>query len=150
MKRITVTKESNSGRNEEFKDNETGILMTREEFVKKIELGEYPDYHIRDINGIKTPVSDPDLNECNNLDSDCKENKAYSIIINGEENIVNSKEISFDELVKLSNLGESDITTFTITFRRGHGNKPEGSLIEDEFVKIKDGMVFNVIATDKS
>ena len=41
MKRITVTKESDSGRNEEFKDNETGILMTREEFVKKIEKWEY-------------------------------------------------------------------------------------------------------------
>lgn len=150
MKRITVTKESDSGRNLEFKDNKTGVLMSREEFVEKIEKGEYPDYHIRDINGIKTPISDPDSKECNNLDSDCEKNKSYSIIVNGEENTVDSKEISFEELIELSNLGKSDITTFTITYRRGHGNKPEGSLVEEESVKIKNGMVFNVIATDKS
>jgi len=150
MKRIVVTKEDSSGRNEEFRDNETGILMSREEFVEKIEQGSYPDYHVRDINGIKTPVSNPDTNECNNLDSDCKKNESYTIIINGEENTVNLNEISFEELIKLSNLGESDITTFTITYRRGYGNKPEGSLVEGESVKIKDRMVFNVIATDKS
>jgi hypothetical protein len=39
---------------------------------------------------------------------------------------------------------------FTISFRRGHGNKPEGSLLADETVKLKDGMVFVVSATDKS
>lgn len=150
MKRIVVAKEDSSGRNEEFQDNENGILMSREEFVEKIEQGSYPDYHIRDINGIKTPVSNPDTNECNNLDADCKKNESNTIIINGEENTVDLKEISFGELVKLSNLGESTITIFTITYRRGHGNKPEGSLVEGESVKIKNGMVFNVIATDKS
>lgn len=150
MKRITVTEESDSGRNLEFKDNKTGVLMSREEFVEKIEKCVYPDYHIRDINGIKTPIGNPDSNECNNLDSNCEKNKSYNVIVNGEENTVNSKEISFDELTKLSNLGESNITTFTITYRRGTGNKPEGSLVEDESVKIKNGMVFNVIATDKS
>lgn len=150
MKRITVTEESDSGRNLKFKDNETGILMTREEFVEEIEKGKYPNYHIRDINGIKTPISNPDAIECNNLDNDCTDDKSNSIIVNGEENIVDLKEISFEALIKLSNLGESDIRTFTITFRRGHGNKPEGSLVEGESVKIKNGMVFNVIATDKS
>ena len=39
---------------------------------------------------------------------------------------------------------------FTITYRRGHGDKPEGSLVEGETVKIKKGMIFNVTATDKS
>lgn len=35
-------------------------------------------------------------------------------------------------------------------YRRGEGNKPEGSLVQGETVKIKDGMIFNVTATDKS
>jgi Multiubiquitin len=39
---------------------------------------------------------------------------------------------------------------FTVTYRRGEGNKPEGTLVEGETVKVKEGMIFNVTATDKS
>ncbi|MDP8209870.1 MAG: hypothetical protein RAO94_01965 [Candidatus Stygibacter australis] len=65
--RITVTQESETGRNQRFHDNFNGRDMTRSEFVKAIENGRYPDYHIRIINDIKTPVSDPDNTEKNNL-----------------------------------------------------------------------------------
>ena len=41
--------------------------MTRAEFVKKIEKGKYPDYTVKVINKIKTPVSKPDGNTENNL-----------------------------------------------------------------------------------
>lgn len=41
--------------------------MTRVKFVKKIEQGNYPDYHVRKINNVKTPVSNPDGNDDNNL-----------------------------------------------------------------------------------
>jgi len=67
-KRITVTEESDTGRNEKFHDNHTGEDMTREQFVDKIEQGDYPNYHVRIINDIKTPVSDPDDSTNNNLD----------------------------------------------------------------------------------
>lgn len=66
--RIKVTKESDSGRNERFKDTRTGTEMTRNQFVKKIEKGDYPNYHVRNINGIDTPVSNPDNTKNNNLD----------------------------------------------------------------------------------
>lgn len=68
FKRISVTTESPSGRNEGFHDNTTGKNMTLEAFVKAIEQGQYPKYHIREINGIKTPVSNPDQSVKNNLD----------------------------------------------------------------------------------
>jgi hypothetical protein len=42
--------------------------MTRAEFVKKIEQGLYPNYHVRKIDGVKTPASNPDNSEANNLD----------------------------------------------------------------------------------
>lgn len=58
-KRITVTQESSSGRNERFFDNYKRISMTRNQFIKQIESGNYDNYHIRTINGIKTPVSNP-------------------------------------------------------------------------------------------
>ncbi|MFZ2390570.1 MAG: hypothetical protein WAW15_02010 [Minisyncoccales bacterium] len=67
-KTVVVISESESGRNQKFHDNRTGEDMTRPEFVKKIENGEYESYHIREINGIKTPVSNPDQKESNNLD----------------------------------------------------------------------------------
>lgn len=65
---ITVIKESDSGRNERFRDNETGKEMTRPQLVREIERGNYNDYHIREINGVKTPVSNPDGKKGNNLD----------------------------------------------------------------------------------
>ena len=67
-KRVTVTKESETGRNQQFHDNRTGADMNRPEFVRKIEDGKYPNYHVRKINGLKTPASNPDESESNNLD----------------------------------------------------------------------------------
>jgi len=67
-KNVTVTQESDTGRNEQFWDTSTGKNMTRGEFVRQIEQGKFPDYHIRKIDGVKTPVSNPDNKESNNLD----------------------------------------------------------------------------------
>jgi hypothetical protein len=67
-KKVEVIQESDSGRNERFRDPTTGQEMSREDFVRKIEQGQYPAYHIREIDGIKTPVSNPDKSEGNNLD----------------------------------------------------------------------------------
>ncbi len=67
-KRIKVTQESDSGRNQKFHDNRTGADMSRAQFVKKIEDGGYDNYHVRKINNVKTPVSNPDGKEGNNLD----------------------------------------------------------------------------------
>jgi hypothetical protein len=66
-KTVRVTSESESGRNTNFADIKTGENMTRSQFVREIEKGGYPDYHIRKIDGIKTPCSNPDKSENNNL-----------------------------------------------------------------------------------
>ena len=67
-KRITVTQESNSGRNQRFHDNYTGADMSRAQFVREIEQGAYDNYHVRRVNAVKTPVSNPDAKRNNNLD----------------------------------------------------------------------------------
>lgn len=67
-KRMKVTKESESGRNQRFHDNRTGDDLTRSGFVRAIKNGDYPNYHVREINGIETPVSNPDRHKNNNLD----------------------------------------------------------------------------------
>ena len=66
-KTVRVTQEADSGRNQRFVDTRTDTEMTRAQFVRQIDNGKYPDYHVRDINGVATPVSNPDRSEGNNL-----------------------------------------------------------------------------------
>ncbi len=66
-KRVKVTGETDSGRNTQFHDNFTGADMSRAQFVREIERGNYPNYHVRDMNGVKTPASNPDDKRNNNL-----------------------------------------------------------------------------------
>lgn len=65
--RVSTTSESSSGRNQSFHDNYTGADMTRSQFVREINNGKYSNYHVRNINGIDTPVSNPDSTRNNNL-----------------------------------------------------------------------------------
>ncbi|OEG62190.1 MAG: hypothetical protein BHK79_02790 [Halanaerobium sp. MDAL1] len=67
-KKVSVTKQTKSGRNTQFKDNYSGQTMNKQQFVSKIKSGEYDNYHVRKINGIETPVSNPDKSKNNNLD----------------------------------------------------------------------------------
>ena len=77
-------------------------------------------------------------------------NKDFKIIVNGREKTVTAEEMSFAEIVALANLPAGPNFFYTVTFKRGHGNKPEGTLVDGEKIKIKEGMIFNVTATDKS
>lgn len=85
-------------------------------------------------------------------DKDEDRAKETTVVINGREKTVSGKELTFDQLVRLAfeNPPTGEFICFTITYRRGHGNKPEGSLTEGERVMVKEGMIFNVTATDKS
>ena len=81
-----------------------------------------------------------------------RDKKDVTIVVNGREKVVTKAELTSNQLVALAfdNPPTGEFVCFTITYRRGHGNKPEGTLAEGESVKVKDGMIFNVTATDKS
>ncbi len=66
FKRVSVTKEGGSGWNLRFHDNVTGENLSRAQFVRLIE-GKYPGFHVRVLHGLKTPVSNPDSSDNNNL-----------------------------------------------------------------------------------
>jgi len=66
-KNVKSITQNSTGRNITFKDISSGTKMTRSQFVSKIENNKYSDYHVRTINGIKTPCSNPDKSERNNL-----------------------------------------------------------------------------------
>jgi hypothetical protein len=81
-----------------------------------------------------------------------EEKKDVTIIVNGRKKVVHGKEISFEDLVKLAfeNPPSGPNVVFTVTYRKGDDDKPEGTLLPGQKVKVKDGMIFNVTATDKS
>jgi hypothetical protein len=75
----------------------------------------------------------------------------FTIIINGRSVTITDKYLTFDQVVALSGLPSDPNTIFTITYRRGEGNKPDGSMVEGgDPVKVKDGMIFNVEPTNRS
>lgn len=78
--------------------------------------------------------------------------KVFMIIVNGRPKSVVDKIITFSQIIALAfeNPPTGLNIIFTVTYRKGEGNKPEGTMIEGNTVKIKDGMIFNVTATDKS
>ena len=84
--------------------------------------------------------------------NDTKEKKDRFIVVNGSNIPYNDKEISFDQLViyAYDEISDKPYIIYTITYKRGTGNKPEGSMIKGDDVKVKDGMRFNVTKTDKS
>lgn len=80
------------------------------------------------------------------------EKKSVTIIVNAAEFQVEKDMLSFGEITSLAfeTPPYGEFTEFTVTYRRGHGNKPEGTLPEGGEVKVKEGMIFNVTATDES
>ena len=80
------------------------------------------------------------------------QDKEITIVVNGRQKTVTSKTLTFDEVVALAfdNPPTGENVLFTITYQRGMGNKPEGSLTTGEEVKVKEGMIFNVTSTNRS
>lgn len=78
--------------------------------------------------------------------------KTTTLVINARAREWEAKEITFEDLVNLAypDPPQGSNVEYTITFRRGNGNKPEGSLKPSESVKVKDGMIFDVTPTDLS
>jgi len=79
--------------------------------------------------------------------------KVYEIIVNGQKKEVKDNELCFKEVVDLAydgNPPQGDNWSFTVTYRRGHGNKQGELFPGGDCVKVKEGMIFDVTATDKS
>src|SRR5215212_3459918 len=69
-----------------------------------------------------------------------------TIIVNAQEKTVTTKAISFEQVVDLAydgNPPQGGNWVFTVTYRRGADESPQGSLVTGASVKVKKGMVFN-------
>jgi len=78
--------------------------------------------------------------------------KTVTIIVEGTPHEWPKDEITYEEVVTLEvpNYSEHPEITYSVTYTRGHGNKPEGTLSRTGSVKVKEGMVFNVSETGQS
>lgn len=81
-----------------------------------------------------------------------KPKKTVTIIVEGTEHEWPKGEISYAEVVTLEvpDYPQHPEITYSVTYKRGHGNKPEGTLAPGASVKVKDGMIFNVSETGQS
>lgn len=75
-----------------------------------------------------------------------------ALIVNGRPKQWAEKNISFEQVVILA-FGTYDPNpdkVYTITYDKGPHENPEGSMVKGEKVLVKDKMIFNATATDKS
>lgn len=75
-----------------------------------------------------------------------------TIIVNGRLRVINKYTLSFFEIVKLAfpDAPQDPKTIFTVVYKNGSDENPQGSLVEGESINLKNRMIINVTKTDKS
>jgi len=75
-----------------------------------------------------------------------------TIVVDGAPHEWPKEEISYAEVVTLEvpDYAQHPEITYSVTYKRGHGDKPEGILVPGGKVKVKEGMIFNVSETGQS
>ena len=74
------------------------------------------------------------------------------IVVNGRPKAVQSRTLSFIEVVGLAYdpVPTGPNIIFTVTYRGAAGRRHDGTLVAGESVEVNQGTVFNVSYTDKS
>lgn len=81
------------------------------------------------------------------------EERSVTIVVNGRAKQWKKKEITFEEVVALAfeDPPHGADTIFSVTYRKGgNEHRPEGVMVEGDSIKVKDGTIFNVSATNRS
>lgn len=76
----------------------------------------------------------------------------FTIIVNARPHVWKEANISFEQLVVLA-FGSYDNNPnkgYTVTYSRGSEPRPEGTMVKGSIVHVKNKMIFDVTATDKS
>ncbi len=78
--------------------------------------------------------------------------KTVTIFVEGTPHEWPKDEITYAEVVTLEvpNYPQHPEITYSVKYKRGQGNKPEGILSPGASVKVKEGMIFNVSETGQS
>lgn len=81
-----------------------------------------------------------------------KNKKKVTIIVNGTPFEVEKEEMDYNEIVTLAfpDFPLHPERLYSVTYKKGHGEKPEGILSPGGSVKVKNDMTFNVKHTGQS
>lgn len=81
-----------------------------------------------------------------------EEKKTVTIIVEGTPHEWPKGEITYVEVISLEvpDYTQHPEITYSVKYKKGHGNKPEGILSPGGSVKVKEGMVFSVSETSQS
>ena len=92
----------------------------------------------------------PERNGVENTSADKK--KSVTIIVEGTPHEWPKGEISYAEVVTLEypDYPQHPEITYSVKYKKGHGDKPEGPLSPGASVKVKEGMIFSVSPTGQS
>lgn len=76
--------------------------------------------------------------------------KTTEIVINGDELEVTERDLTFERVVELADLGATGEVEYSVKYSRGSHESPTGILLPGQSVKVKKGMRFVVKATVRS
>lgn len=81
-----------------------------------------------------------------------EEHKTYTIIVEGTPHEWPEEEITYTEVVTLEvpTYSQHPEITYSVKYKDGPRNKPEGILSPGASVKIREGMIFSVSETGQS
>ena len=81
-----------------------------------------------------------------------EDKKTVTIIVNGTPREWPKGKITYAQVVTLDvpDYAQHPEITYSVKYKNGHGNKPEGILAPGASVKVKEGMIFSVSETGQS
>lgn len=81
-----------------------------------------------------------------------QEHKLVTIVVEGTPHEWPKEQITYAEVVTLEvpNYAQHSEITYSVRYKAGQGNKPEGILTPGASVKVKEGMIFYVSETGQS
>ena len=83
---------------------------------------------------------------------DVEGHKTVTIVVEGTPHEWPEEYINYEQVVTLEvpDYSQNPQITYTVFYKRGPRNKPEGTLSKGGTVKVVEGMVFNVTPTGQS
>lgn len=87
-----------------------------------------------------------------NNDTKEKKEKTVTIVVEGTPHEWAKGDITFEQVVTLEfpDFPNHPEITYSVKYKKGDNNKPEGIISPGGSVKVKEGMVFNVSKTGQS
>lgn len=78
--------------------------------------------------------------------------KLFTIFVNSKPKPWSEKKISYDQVIILAfgEISTDPNVRYTVTYSRGHSDKPQGTMVQGDVVTVKNEMKFDVTRTNKS